>query len=198
MEFDSDATGHIAGVVHSAVALVNAVTPGWHGGRPVDVPEGDELTAAVAEALVVGMRFDGDGEVVGHADARRIAELAGRLRTVVEAVDGGRVDDAAAQLNELLRDTDARPTLYRHDGGPWHLHFHAADAPAALSWVAPMATGLAVIVGNPSIDRLGICTAPGCDRAFLDTSRNGTRRFCSTTCQNRVKTAAFRARRAAG
>jgi predicted RNA-binding Zn ribbon-like protein len=29
---------------------------------------------------------------------------------------------------------------------------------------------------------------------YVDTSRNGTRRFCSTTCQNRVKTAAFRSR----
>lgn len=188
----------MSGVTLSAVALVNAVTPGWRGGRPVQVPEGDELTAAVGAALVVGMRFDGDGELVDHADARRIAELAGRLRAVIEAVDDGRVDDAAARLNELLLDTDARPTLSRHDGEPWHLHFHAADAPAALSWVAPMVTGLAVIVGSPTIDRLGICTAAECDRAFIDTSRNGTRRFCSTTCQNRVKTAAFRARRAAG
>ncbi|HEV2243160.1 MAG TPA: CGNR zinc finger domain-containing protein [Streptosporangiaceae bacterium] len=28
-----------------------------------------------------------------------------------------------------------------------------------------------------------------------DTSRNATRRFCSTSCRNRVKTAAFRAAR---
>jgi predicted RNA-binding Zn ribbon-like protein len=28
----------------------------------------------------------------------------------------------------------------------------------------------------------------------VDTSRNGTRRFCSTSCQNRVKAAAFRAK----
>jgi hypothetical protein len=31
---------------------------------------------------------------------------------------------------------------------------------------------------------------------YVDTSRNGTRRFCSTSCQNRVKAAAFRARHA--
>jgi hypothetical protein len=29
---------------------------------------------------------------------------------------------------------------------------------------------------------------------FVDVSRNGTKRFCSTACQNRVKAAAFRAR----
>jgi predicted RNA-binding Zn ribbon-like protein len=31
---------------------------------------------------------------------------------------------------------------------------------------------------------------------FFDNSKNGTRRFCSVTCQNRVKTAAFRLRQA--
>ena len=44
-------------------------------------------------------------------------------------------------------------------------------------------------------DRLGVCSAPECDRVFVDVSRNGTRRFCSTACQNRVKAAAHRARR---
>jgi predicted RNA-binding Zn ribbon-like protein len=194
VEFDS----HINGVVLSAVELVNAVTPGWRGGRPVPALDGRELTTTVGAALTSGMRFDGDGEIVDDADARRIAVLAGKLRAVVEDVDGGRVDAAAERLNNLLRETDARPMLSRHDGEPWHLHFHSVDAPAAHSWVAPMATGLAVMIGNPSIERLGICTAAECDRIYVDTSRNGTRRFCSTTCQNRVKTAAFRARKAAG
>jgi predicted RNA-binding Zn ribbon-like protein len=51
-----------------------------------------------------------------------------------------------------------------------------------------------VVLGSESHDRLGVCTAPRCDRVYVDTSRNGTRRYCSTSCQNRVKTAAFRAR----
>ena len=38
---------------------------------------------------------------------------------------------------------------------------------------------------------------PGCGRVFLDVSKNGSRRFCSVTCQNRVKAAAFRQRRGA-
>ena len=32
----------------------------------------------------------------------------------------------------------------------------------------------------------------------VDVSRNGTRRFCSTACQNRVKAAAFRERQKTG
>ena len=72
----------------------------------------------------------------------------------------------------------------------------AADAEWAPSWAAPMATGLAIVLGNPAVDRLGLCNAPVCDRVYIDVSRNGTRRFCSTACQNRVKAAAFRARKA--
>ena len=56
------------------------------------------------------------------------------------------------------------------------------------------ATGLAVVLGTQMKRRLGVCTAPHCDRVYVDTSRNGTRRYCSAACQNRVKTASFRSR----
>jgi len=61
-----------------------------------------------------------------------------------------------------------------------------------------MAVGLAYVLGSEYADRIGVCSAPDCDRVYVDVSRNGTKRFCSTACQNRVKAAAFRARRAAG
>jgi predicted RNA-binding Zn ribbon-like protein len=104
------------------------------------------------------------------------------------------VDEAAGQVNALLVRTGARPELERHDGEPWHLHFHAADRSLPNGWAAGCATGLAVVLGGSRYDRLGVCTGPRCDRVYVDTSRNGTRRYCSTSCQNRVKTAAFRAR----
>jgi predicted RNA-binding Zn ribbon-like protein len=109
-------------------------------------------------------------------------------------VDTGRVDEAAGLVNAMLGRTGARPMLDRHDDQPWHLHFHAADETLVNGWAAGCATGLAVVLGSELHDRLGICTAPRCDRVYVDTSRNGTRRYCSTSCQNRVKTAAFRAR----
>jgi predicted RNA-binding Zn ribbon-like protein len=46
--------------------------------------------------------------------------------------------------------------------------------------------------------RIGVCAAPACDRVYVDNSRNNQKRFCSTTCQNRVKTAAFRSRSKSG
>jgi predicted RNA-binding Zn ribbon-like protein len=49
-------------------------------------------------------------------------------------------------------------------------------------------------VGADLGSRLGICSAPACDRVYIDLSKNSMRRFCSTRCQNRVKTAAYRSR----
>jgi len=164
---------HTDAVVSVAVALVNLLTPGEDRGRGYQPPEGDERTAAGAAELCF---------------------VAAELREVFEAVDTGAIDDAAAQVNALLIRTGARPELERHDGQSWHLHFHAASESLPAGWAAGCATGLAVVLGGDLHDRLGVCTAPRCDRVYVDTSRNGTRRYCSTSCQNRVKTAAFRAR----
>jgi predicted RNA-binding Zn ribbon-like protein len=105
------------------------------------------------------------------------------------------LDGAVEQVNRLLRDFGARPQLHRHDGEPWHLHYHGPDDELVAGWAAGLATGLAVVLGSELHDRIGVCTAAHCDRVYVDTSRNGTRRYCGTPCQNRAKTAAFRARR---
>ncbi|MCP9977884.1 CGNR zinc finger domain-containing protein [Actinomadura madurae] len=127
-------------------------------------------------------------------EAAELAAVARELRVVFEAVAAGDVDAAAGQLNRLLARTRARPRLERHDGEPWHLHFHGEGGAVTADWGASCAAGLAVVLGGETHDRLGVCTAPHCDRVYVDTSRNGTRRFCGTACQNRVKAAAFRAR----
>jgi predicted RNA-binding Zn ribbon-like protein len=117
-----------------------------------------------------------------------------RLYTVFAAVEASDMDAACTTVNLLLADTRAAPVLSRHGDQPWHLHFHAVDAGWARSWAASMATALAIVLGSSWADRFGICSGPECDRVFVDASRNGGKRFCSTACQNRVKAAAFRAR----
>ncbi len=185
MNFNS----HTDVVVRVAVALVNLLTPGEDRGRRYQPPEGDERMAAVGAALRAG-----GGREATWEEAAELCFVAAELRGVFEAVSAGAIDDAAAQVNALLIRTGARPELERHDGQPWHLHFHAASQSLPDGWAAGCATGLAVVLGGHLHDRLGVCTAPRCDRVYVDTSRNGTRRYCSTSCQNRVKTAAFRAR----
>lgn len=186
MEFNS----HTDRVVRVAVDLVNLLTPGEARGRPYQPPSGARLAHDVSELLLAG----GGGHEASQDDVAGLAVVAAALRDVFAAVSAEDLDTAATRVNELLRFTGARPELERHDGSGWHLHFHSADRSLVNGWAAGCATGLAVVLGGPLYDRLGVCTAPHCDRVYVDISRNGTRRFCSTACQNRVKTAAFRAR----
>ncbi len=176
-------------VIRVAAELVNLLTPGEDRGRGYLPPEADERTEAVAAVLQAA-----GGQPATWEEAAELCFVAAELRAVFEAVSAGAVDEAAGRVNALLVRTGARPELERHDGQPWHLHFHAADNSLPNGWAAGCATGLAVVLGGELYDRLGVCTAPRCDRVYVDTSRNGTRRYCSTLCQNRVKTAAFRAR----
>jgi len=184
-------TSHIDAVVTVAARLANALCPGQARGQAYRPPTGPRLQAAVTEALRAARA---DSRAVTAAEAEQFRRLAESLRAVFAAAASGDQDTAAARVNALLADTGARPRLDRHDGEPWHLHFHGREDSLLHGWAAGCATGLAVVLGSDLHGRLGVCTAPRCDRVYVDSSRNGGRRFCSTACQNRVKAAAFRAR----
>ena len=168
---------------HTAAGLVNAR-------RSLDAP-GDALPALRA-VLDIDPR---SVRLLRAGDVASFRALATRLADVFHDLDRGDVDNAVGRLNELLAAHPAHPHLAK-DEGRWRLHHHPADAALVPMWTAICAEGLARVVGAGDAGRLGTCAAPGCDRVFLDVSRNGSRRFCSTTCQNRVKAAAFRRRRA--
>jgi len=188
VEFNS----HTDRAVRVAAGLANLLTPGQARGRPYEPATGAQLAREATEVLRAGggRQDPTEDEVAG------LAAIAALLRDVFTAVSVGDVDTAALTVNQMLRRSGVRPELERHDGSGWHLHFHSDDRTLVSNWAASCATGLAVVLGGALHDRLGVCTAPHCDRVYVDTSRNGARRFCSTTCQNRVKTAAFRARQA--
>ena len=188
MNFNS----HTDSVLAVSAALVNALTPGQARGRPYTPPGGADLATAVRTALQAGRAPR--VRPVSAAEAAQMCAVAAELRTVFAAVAARDIDAAARAVNALLRRTGARPYLDRHDGEPWHLHFHGTEETLATGWAAGCAAGLAVVLGGDGWGRLGVCTAPRCNRVYVDTSRNGTRRFCSAACQNRVKAAVFRER----
>ena len=182
---------HTDTVVRVAVALVNLLTEGEDRSRKYRPPEGARRAARLDDLLGPSR----SGAVFTEAEAEEFGQVAADLRLVFAAVAAGDIDAAAHRVNDMLVATGAHPTLERHDGEPWHIHFHSTDETSRVkSWAAGYATGLAVVLGGELHDRLGVCTAPHCDRVYVDTSRNGSKRFCSTACQNRVKAAAFRER----
>ena len=54
------------------------------------------------------------------------------------------------------------------------------------------------VVRLQHLDRLHVCGSDDCNDVLVDLSKNRSRRYCSTTCANRVNVAAWRARRAGG
>jgi predicted RNA-binding Zn ribbon-like protein len=82
-------------------------------------------------------------------------------------------------------------------GSEHHLHF-ARNGEDAIPWLCRCcAAALAqVICGDPGVT-VGRCLAAGCQRFYVDDSRNRSRRFCSNACASRTTVAAYRARRKA-
>ncbi|MEV7548074.1 CGNR zinc finger domain-containing protein [Amycolatopsis sp. NPDC089917] len=175
--------------LETGVALINALTGQHVHGRPKPALGGHDLVRAAADAL---------GPVDGQVDlavAERLRNVASRLREIIESLSRREHDQAAALLNRMLTDSKARPYLHRHGEQSWHLHFHSPDADFVQRWAAGLAVSVAAALGDDTPHRVGLCAAPRCDQAYLDASQAQIKRFCGLSCQNRVKAAAYRARR---
>lgn len=166
---------------------------------------GTFTTQTVGEAVALVNLFI-DGEVTEadlrevlhlydlHEDALDLAafeRLAAEVRTVFGA-DGASA--RTAELNRLLAVFEPSPFLAAHDGQAPHFHFAPDDGPDARRVGASVTMALAHVVVDHGGDRLGTCDAPGCERVFVDQTRNGNQRFCSRTCATRVHVAQHRAR----
>jgi predicted RNA-binding Zn ribbon-like protein len=149
------------------------------------------LGPAPADQLVEALRASGMSiSALSPAEAVELGEWARRLRAVFAAPDP---DTGVDLVNRLLADSACRPYISRHDGKPAHLHYASEDADGAERVRAYTAGGLAhLLCEDPS--RLGLCASEGCSTVFVDTSRNGRRRFCSTRCATRVHVAEHRRR----
>jgi predicted RNA-binding Zn ribbon-like protein len=124
-------------------------------------------------------------------DAVRAGEVAVLVRQVATAATQAEVID---RLNELLARAHPQPYATDHDGD-LHLHYAQPGTSALEQLTTTVAMGLATVVAQHGWQRIGICSAEGCDDVYVDTSRNASRRYCSNTCASRSTVAAYRARR---
>jgi predicted RNA-binding Zn ribbon-like protein len=106
-------------------------------------------------------------------------------------------DEAAGLVNTLLRDADAQPQLVKHDGWDYHIHATRPDVPLADRMAVDIAMAFADVIRSGQLGRLRVCAAADCGNVHIDLSKNHSRRFCGTTCANRVNVAAYRERRSA-
>jgi predicted RNA-binding Zn ribbon-like protein len=169
-------------VLVEAAALVNSLSDG------VDqLATRSGLDAFLDRFQYSGTRLGTDDELVS---VRRLRQ---RLRTLWSA--RGR-DEAAAIVNDLLAEADARPYLSKHDQWDWHLHVTRPDTPLADRIGAEAAMGFLDLVRSDDLERLRFCAADDCADVLVDLSRNKSKRYCDTgNCGNRTNVAAYRARK---
>jgi CGNR zinc finger len=130
-----------------------------------------------------------DPAPLGAADASDLAGVAGRLHPIFAAPH---LTERVRLLALLLTDTGVRPDLTLADDLPratWHV-----DEPRD-ALLAAAALTLRHQLAQHDPDRIGVCTGRNCADAYIDASPAGQRRFCSVTCQNRARVAAWRQRR---
>lgn len=106
-------------------------------------------------------------------------------------------DDAVIEVNRILREAHALPQLARHDVSDWHLHATVPEAPLGERMRVEAALALIDVIRSDEMARLRLCEADACTGLLLDLSRNGSKRFCSVRCGNRMNMIAFRERQAA-
>lgn len=135
--------------------------------------------------------WDRDSRPPTEADVRRVARLRSRLRSVFESEDEAH---AVEVLNTILVDNHAVPRVSLHGGDP-HLHFEPSGDAFSVWLAVVTGMGLTTVLVDQGLARFGVCAAADCRDVFLDTSRNRSRRHCSTTCSTREAVAAHRRRR---
>jgi predicted RNA-binding Zn ribbon-like protein len=164
----------------AAAALVN--TEQSDGDELADVPALDRF---VAHWGWTGSRRGDNRELDG------VRALRPRLRSLWHMDEDGVV----AAVNAMLLETRALPQLVAHGEWSYHLHATSPDAPLADRMLVEAAMAVVDVVRSGELDRLRVCEAPDCEDVVVDLSKNHSRRYCSTSCSNRVNMAAFRARR---
>ena len=166
------------------VALVNTEPEASRSGH-------DELaTREQLDALLTRYVFTGR---IDHDETE--LQAVQQTRTILRRVWTLERDAAALEVNRMLGQTQAQLSLARHDGMDWHLHATDPQAPLAERMRMEAALALIDVIRTDEMGRLRVCAADDCTGLLLDLSRNGSKRFCSVRCGNRMNMIAFRERR---
>lgn len=133
------------------------------------------------------------GAAAALVDARRVRAA---LRALAErgALSEKARWDALTEINRVLgRSAGTRRVEPRADGSFARSFVPVGDAFAGL--IIPIVESAADSLITGELGRVRRCGDNRCTRVFLDSTRNGRRRWCEmATCGNRAKAARFRAR----
>jgi predicted RNA-binding Zn ribbon-like protein len=167
-----------------AVALVN--TWDTYDDPPEHLPDVAQLRRFLA---IVGR--EQAARTAGERDLAEVKHLRGQLRRVFETAEA---TEAATALNEILEAVKAVPRL-EAAGEAWTIRFGPGEEAIAAHLGATAAAALAEIVRAHGVTRFGTCSAPPCTGAFVDRTKNRSKRYCCELCADRAAQQHHRARR---
>jgi predicted RNA-binding Zn ribbon-like protein len=133
------------------------------------------------------------GAAAALVDARRVRAALRALAERGSVVTKAR-EDALVEINRVLgRSAGTRRVESGDDGSFRQAFVPVGDAFAGL--MIPVVESAAASLVEQELARIRRCADARCPRVFLDSTRNGRRRWCDmATCGNRAKAARFRAR----
>jgi predicted RNA-binding Zn ribbon-like protein len=151
------------------------------------------VTSAKAKATLRGWHQSTEAA----AFLKQLLAFRERLREAVLRMEGGLVpaDAFLAEVNSLLMQHPLPAVLYKRDGKVIREISFELRRPTDL-W-APIIDATADILAESDVSRLRMCES--CVVHFLDTSKKGSRRWCSMNiCGNKLKVAAYQKRKRSG
>ncbi len=154
---------------------------------PVADPGAAQAGAAQAGAAQAGAAQAGAAQAgaANRAAASRASATRTGLAPATRALAYG-LEAAAAGLPLRVTESAGNPALVPVQSG----------VRGGLAWLA---AAMVASTADHSWERLKICAEDSCQWAFLDSSKNRSKHWCSMQeCGNRSKTRAYRARRASG
>jgi predicted RNA-binding Zn ribbon-like protein len=161
------------------------------GESTCDCLENDANAVAWLQAAgQLGSEFHGPAAGLAAA-ARRLREAGARLIDTTKPHDEGDLDE----INRLLEAGHPIRKLERDAGTRFILTERRRDHSIA-SLLEPVAAAFAHLLVDGELSVVRHCEAHDCTLRFLDVTKSGRRRWCSmAVCGNRMKVAAFRARK---
>jgi predicted RNA-binding Zn ribbon-like protein len=200
------AHGRAIAMIGGHLALDFANTAGWHASahRIEHLRDYGEVTAwaqragAVSARAAAGLRRRAAQR---PRDAARALRRARVLREVIYRVFAAIAQHRRPPAEDLARLHTAQATALRKGAPHWGgsgITIHWPEDPSDLERpLYPIALAAGALVASPPLGRLRQCGNHPCGWLFIDTSRSGTRRWCSTEeCGNISRVRRFRARRA--
>ena len=133
--------------------------------------------------------------IAPEAAIRRTTERFADLLNRIQSLPDIGVSAATLWINAELTELEISPSLTDHGGAALHIHWTPASATFDDQVIADFLMALTNELCDNGITRFGRCAADDCERLFYDSSRNGSRRFCSDPrCASRTHTADHRKR----